>query len=110
MPPSASKQKRLAEKAAKGSVKAAKGGSSTGTPIDTGSANDSGVNTPLTSVPGSLNVSSEDLTSMAKLRIATDRCVSAFIHRATVFTAFTAGIQERGGCAGVRCARAGHQD
>lgn len=79
MPPSASKQKRLAEKAAKGSVKAAKGGSSTGTPIDTGSANDSGANTPLTSVPGSLNASSEDLTSMAKLRIATDRCVSVLV-------------------------------
>ncbi|KAF8602631.1 P-loop containing nucleoside triphosphate hydrolase protein [Ceratobasidium sp. AG-I] len=79
MPPSASKQKRLAEKAAKGSVKAAKGGSSTGTPIDTGSANDSGVNTPLTSVPGSLNASSEDLTSMAKLRIATDRSAAGVL-------------------------------
>ncbi|KAG8696234.1 hypothetical protein FRC08_007286, partial [Ceratobasidium sp. 394] len=78
MPPSASKQKRLAEKAAKGSAKA-KAGSSTGTPADTGSANGSGANTPLTSVPGSLNASSEDLTSMAKLQIATDRSAAGVL-------------------------------
>ncbi|KAG9097004.1 hypothetical protein FRC06_008113 [Ceratobasidium sp. 370] len=80
MPPSASKQKRLAEKAAKGSAKAAaKAGSSTGTPVNTGSANGSGLNTPLTSVPGSLNASSEDLISMAKLQIATDRSAAGVL-------------------------------
>ncbi|QRV73276.1 ABC transporter [Ceratobasidium sp. AG-Ba] len=77
MPPSASKQKRLAEKAAKASAKAK--GSSTGTPGDTASANGSSVNTPLTSVPGSLNASSEDLTSMAKLQIATDRSAAGVL-------------------------------
>ncbi|KAH7343191.1 P-loop containing nucleoside triphosphate hydrolase protein [Rhizoctonia solani] len=75
MPPSASKQKRLAEKAAKAASKAGKG-SSTDTPGDTFSANGSSVNTPLTSVPGSVNASTDDLTSMAKLAIATDSLVS----------------------------------
>jgi ATP-binding cassette subfamily F protein 2 len=67
MPPSASKQKRLAEKAAK---KNAGLGSSTTTP--TGSVNGgSATNTPLTSM--SAANSSDDLTSMAKLNIATER-------------------------------------
>ncbi|KAG9119323.1 hypothetical protein FRC07_005698 [Ceratobasidium sp. 392] len=80
MPPSASKQKRLAEKAAKGSAKAAKAaGSSTGTPAETGSAYGSSLNTPLTSVPGSLNASTEDLSSMAKLQLATDRSASGVL-------------------------------
>ena len=82
MPPSASKQKRLAEKAAK---QAAKGKSdattsgSTDTPNGSvngskaGSKAGSTINTPLTSM--SAATSSEDLTSMAKLQIATDRCV-----------------------------------
>ncbi|CUA67846.1 putative ABC transporter ATP-binding protein C16H5,08c [Schizosaccharomyces pombe 972h-] [Rhizoctonia solani] len=78
MPPSASKQKRLAEKAAKASAKANKG-SSTGTPGDTASANGSAVNTPLTSVPGSTNASTDDLTSMAKLAIATDRSAAGVL-------------------------------
>ncbi|KAG8732488.1 hypothetical protein FRC11_013268 [Ceratobasidium sp. 423] len=78
MPPSASKQKRLAEKAAKAAAKANKG-SSTGTPGDTASANGSSVNTPLTSVPGSVNASTDDLTSMAKLAIATDRSAAGVL-------------------------------
>ncbi|KAJ1309266.1 hypothetical protein OPQ81_004929 [Rhizoctonia solani] len=78
MPPSASKQKRLAEKAAKAAAKANKG-SSTGTPGDTGSANESSANTPLTSIAGSVNVSTDDLSSMAKLAIATDRSASGVL-------------------------------
>ncbi|KDN47442.1 hypothetical protein RSAG8_03582, partial [Rhizoctonia solani AG-8 WAC10335] len=78
MPPSASKQKRLAEKAAKTASKGGKG-SSTGTPGDTASANGSNINTPLTSVPGSVNASTDDLTSMAKLAIATDRSASGVL-------------------------------
>jgi ATP-binding cassette subfamily F protein 2 len=75
MPPfSASKQKRLAEKAAKQAAKAS------ANPIDSsvtsstppGSTNGgSSLNTPLTSL--SAATSQEDLTSMAKLQIATDR-------------------------------------
>jgi ATP-binding cassette, subfamily F, member 2 len=73
MAPSASKQKRLAEKAAKGSAKA--NGKSTGTETSStpsGSVNGgSTVGTPLTNT--SAATSTEDLTSMAKLQIATDR-------------------------------------
>ena len=73
MAPSASKQKRLAEKAAKQAAKAnaaAAGGSSTGTP--TGSVNGgSTAGTPLTSL--SAATSQEDLSAMAKLQLATDR-------------------------------------
>lgn len=77
MAPSASKQKRLAEKAAKQAAKekgkgddATTTGTSTSTP--TGSVNGgSSVNTPLTSL--SAATSQEDLTSMAKLQMATDR-------------------------------------
>ncbi|THV07023.1 P-loop containing nucleoside triphosphate hydrolase protein [Dendrothele bispora CBS 962.96] len=76
MPPSASKQKRLAEKAAK---KAAKEGGvatpSTSTNTPTGSVN--GGSTPLTSV--SASNSNEDLTSMAKLQIATDRSAAGVL-------------------------------
>ncbi|CAE6422099.1 unnamed protein product [Rhizoctonia solani] len=78
MPPSASKQKRLAEKAAKAASKANKG-SSTGTTGDVASANGSSVNTPLTSVPGSVNASTDDLTSMAKLALATDRSAAGVL-------------------------------
>ena len=72
MAPSASKQKRLAEKAAKTAAKAAKnadGTTSTSTP--TGSVNGgSSMNTPLTSQSAATSV--DDL-SMAKLQIMTDR-------------------------------------
>ncbi|KAF9068505.1 P-loop containing nucleoside triphosphate hydrolase protein [Rhodocollybia butyracea] len=73
--PSASKQKRLAEKAAK---KASGGDASTATTTPTGSVNGStGFNTPMTSV--SAATSSEDLTNMAKLKIATDRSASGVL-------------------------------
>jgi ATP-binding cassette, subfamily F, member 2 len=76
MAPSASKQKRLAEKAAKGSAKS-KGkdtDASTSTSTPTGSANGSAASTPMTSL--SANTSKEDLSAMEKLKIATDRSVS----------------------------------
>jgi ATP-binding cassette subfamily F protein 2 len=72
MPPSASKQKRLAEKAAK---QAAKG--STGSTASTPAPSSTGGSTPMTSM--SANASSENLTledareQMAKLNMATDR-------------------------------------
>ncbi|KIK66175.1 hypothetical protein GYMLUDRAFT_82537 [Collybiopsis luxurians FD-317 M1] len=76
MAPSASKQKRLAEKAAK---KAAGGGdASTSTSTPTGSVNGSnGLNTPMTSVSAATSV--EDLNSMAKLKIATDRSAAGVL-------------------------------
>lgn len=75
MAPSASKQKRLAEKAAK---KASGGDASTTTTTPTGSTNGStGFNTPMTSV--SAATSHEDLTNMAKLKIATDRSASGVL-------------------------------
>ena len=79
MPPSASKQKRLAEKAAKQAAKSNTLGSSVNSSTPPGSTNGgsrggSSVNTPLTSL--SAATSQEDLTSMAKLQIATER--SAF--------------------------------
>ena len=71
MPPSASKQKRLAEKAAKGTLKAKGTATSESTPGGSENGN-SNPSTPLTSL--SANASTEDLkTSMAKLAIATDR-------------------------------------
>lgn len=76
MAPSASKQKRLAEKAAKASAKAAANGSSITTTATTPSSPATSVNggsTPLTSL--SAAGSREDLSEMAKLQIATDRCV-----------------------------------
>ncbi|KAF9254317.1 P-loop containing nucleoside triphosphate hydrolase protein [Marasmius fiardii PR-910] len=75
MPPSASKQKRLAEKAAKQAAKA--NGSTTGTPTSTSTPNGSSTNTPLTS--RSAATSNEDLTSMAKLNIATERSAAGVL-------------------------------
>ncbi|KAJ8074333.1 ABC transporter ATP-binding protein arb1 [Marasmius tenuissimus] len=80
MAPSASKQKRLAEKAAKQAAKG--GGSSTGTPLSSsapGSQNGSSVNTPLTS--RSAATSQEDLaiTSMKKLNMATERSAAGVL-------------------------------
>ncbi|KAK0206926.1 P-loop containing nucleoside triphosphate hydrolase protein [Desarmillaria ectypa] len=75
MAPSASKQKRLAEKAAK---KAASGtGASTSTSTPSGSVNGSSLNTPITSM--SAATSQEDLTSMAKLNIATERSAAGVL-------------------------------
>ncbi|THH31095.1 hypothetical protein EUX98_g3092 [Antrodiella citrinella] len=79
-PVSASKQKRLAEKAAKQSANK-KGGiqddSTTNTSTPTGSVNGSSVNTPLTSV--SAATSQEDLLSMSKLQMATDRSAAGVL-------------------------------
>jgi len=82
MAPSASKQKRLAEKAAK---QAAKVNAQTADPsisvsssTPPGSTNGgSSANTPLTSL--SAATSQEDLTSMAKLQIATERLISLIL-------------------------------
>jgi ATP-binding cassette subfamily F protein 2 len=73
MPPSSSKQKRLAEKAAKQAAKASANpfDSSVTSSTPPGSNGGSSLNTPLTSL--SAATSQEDLTSMAKLQIATDR-------------------------------------
>lgn len=70
MAPSASKQKRLAEKAAKKSA-GINGDASTSTSTPTGSVSGSAFNTPLNG--SSAATSTEDLLSMAKLNIATDR-------------------------------------
>ncbi|KAG6865352.1 hypothetical protein C0991_003275 [Blastosporella zonata] len=76
MPPSASKQKRLAEKAAKKNAGLpADGASSSTTP--SGSINGSSTNTPMTSM--SAATSTEDLLSMAKLNIATDRSAAGVL-------------------------------
>ena len=75
-PLSSSKQKRLAEKAAKKNAGGGlNGDSSPPTSTPTGSVN--GASTPLTSMSGmnSKAGSSEDLMSMARLNIATDRYV-----------------------------------
>jgi ATP-binding cassette subfamily F protein 2 len=74
MPPSASKQKRLAEKAAKA---ASKGGSTTNGTSTPAQDSVNGGSTPLTSV--SAAASREDLTSMAKLQIATDRSAAGVL-------------------------------
>lgn len=74
LPPSASKQKRLAEKAAKQSAKQ-NGTTSTSTPND--SMPGSMSHTPLTSI--SAANSTDDLTSMAKLQIATDRSAAGVL-------------------------------
>ncbi|KIK39892.1 hypothetical protein CY34DRAFT_807741 [Suillus luteus UH-Slu-Lm8-n1] len=74
MPPSASKQKRLAEKAAKQSAKN-NGATSTSTPND--SMPGSMSHTPVTSF--SAANSTDDLTSMAKLQIATDRSAAGVL-------------------------------
>jgi ATP-binding cassette subfamily F protein 2 len=74
MAPSASKQKRLAEKAAKKSAGISGGDASTSTSTPSGSVNGGSViSTPITSM--SAANSTEDLMSMAKLNIATDRYV-----------------------------------
>ena len=74
MPPqSASKQKRLAEKAAKQAAKQKGVGSSTATSTPTGSV---GVSTPLTNV--SAAGSTEDLSAMEKLKLATERYTDSF--------------------------------
>ncbi|TFY82078.1 hypothetical protein EWM64_g1926 [Hericium alpestre] len=78
MAPSASKQKRLAEKAAKQSAKVNGADASTSTSTPTTSVNGgSSANTPLTSM--SAATSQEDLTSMAKLQIATERSASGVL-------------------------------
>ncbi|KAI0757918.1 P-loop containing nucleoside triphosphate hydrolase protein [Fomes fomentarius] len=85
MAPSASKQKRLAEKAAKQSAKVkSKGGDNdastttgTSTSTPTGSANGSSAATPLTNT--SAATSQEDLSAMAKLQIATDRSAAGVL-------------------------------
>ncbi|KAG2012851.1 multidrug resistance protein 1 [Coprinopsis cinerea AmutBmut pab1-1] len=84
MPPiSASKQKRLAEKAAKANAKAkGKAGSSDATSSVTGTgtstpAGSNGYSTPLTSQSGA--GSQEDLMSMARLNIATDRSAAGVL-------------------------------
>lgn len=78
MPPvSASKQKRLAEKAAKRSARVKDGDgadSTTGTPT---SMNGSSTGTPLTNT--SAATSQEDLSAMAKLQIATDRSAAGVL-------------------------------
>ncbi|KAF9443358.1 hypothetical protein P691DRAFT_809091 [Macrolepiota fuliginosa MF-IS2] len=76
MAPSASKQKRLAEKAAK---KAAGGSTTDGTTTPSGSVN--GRSTPLTSYSGapSKSNSQEDLSSMARLNIATERSAAGVL-------------------------------
>ncbi|KZV79231.1 hypothetical protein EXIGLDRAFT_735425 [Exidia glandulosa HHB12029] len=71
MAPSAAKQKRLAEKAAK---QASKGSDATTT---TGSASGTGKNTPLTSV--SAAGSTDDLSDMKKLALATDRSAAGVL-------------------------------
>jgi ATP-binding cassette, subfamily F, member 2 len=73
MPPSASKQKRLAEKAAKQSAKGKGAATDSTYTTPTGSVNGSATGTPLTSL--SAAGSQEDLSAMAKLQIATDRFV-----------------------------------
>ncbi|KAK0499662.1 P-loop containing nucleoside triphosphate hydrolase protein [Armillaria luteobubalina] len=76
MAPSASKQKRLAEKAAKKAAGGTSASTSTSTP--SGSVNGgSSVNTPITSM--SAATSQEDLTSMAKLNIATERSAAGVL-------------------------------
>ena len=77
MPPSASKQKRLAEKAAKKSANIASGDGDASPSNSTPAGSVNGRSTPLTSMSGmnSKAASHEDLSSMAKLNIATDRYV-----------------------------------
>ncbi|KAF8637019.1 hypothetical protein AX17_003103 [Amanita inopinata Kibby_2008] len=77
MAPSASKQKRLAEKAAKKSAGLGSAASTTTTSTPTGSANGSATNTPLTSV--SAATSHDDLSAMAKLNIATERSATGVL-------------------------------
>ncbi|EJD38199.1 ATP-binding cassette transporter [Auricularia subglabra TFB-10046 SS5] len=75
MAPSNSKQKRLAEKAAKAAAKAG-GASDAGTSTPTASSTN-GKNTPLTSV--SAAGSTDDLSDMKKLALATDRSAAGVL-------------------------------
>jgi ATP-binding cassette subfamily F protein 2 len=80
MAPSASKQKRLAEKAAKKNANIASGDGDASPSNSTPAGSVNGASTPLTSMSGinSKAGSHEDLSSMAKLNIATDRRVSLY--------------------------------
>ncbi|KAH9179737.1 P-loop containing nucleoside triphosphate hydrolase protein [Lactarius sanguifluus] len=97
MPPSTSKQKRLAEKAAKQAAKANTVGSSVTSSTPPGSTNGgSSINTPLSSL--SAATSQEDLTSMAKLQIATERSATGVLvsdpkGRDIKIDAYTAGAE-----------------
>ncbi|CAA7269795.1 unnamed protein product [Cyclocybe aegerita] len=79
MAPSASKQKRLAEKAAK--KNAAVAGTTDDSPSGTPSGSVNGASTPLTSMSGvnSKAASTEDLMSMARLNMATDRSAAGVL-------------------------------
>ncbi|KAF8133778.1 hypothetical protein EV363DRAFT_1448446 [Boletus edulis] len=79
MPPSASKQKRLAERAAKQAAKQNQSETGTGTSASTptGSMIGSAINTPLTGI--SAANSTDDPTSMAKLQIATERSAAGVL-------------------------------
>ncbi|TFK63459.1 P-loop containing nucleoside triphosphate hydrolase protein [Pluteus cervinus] len=81
MAPSASKQKRLAEKAAKKAASVNNPDASTSTSTPAGSTQGSAVNTPLTSLSAvnSKNNSTEDLLSMARLNLATDRSAAGVL-------------------------------
>ncbi|KAJ3515120.1 hypothetical protein NLJ89_g1959 [Agrocybe chaxingu] len=80
MAPSASKQKRLAEKAAKKNAAAATG-TTDDSPSGTPSGSVNGASTPLTSMSGvnSKAASTEDLMSMARLNMATDRSAAGVL-------------------------------
>lgn len=80
MAPSASKQKRLAEKAAKKNA-TSNAGSTQDASTSTSTPRGSTVNTPLTSLSASnsKNNSTEDLLSMARLNIATDRSAAGVL-------------------------------
>ncbi|KAG6373894.1 P-loop containing nucleoside triphosphate hydrolase protein [Boletus reticuloceps] len=77
MPPSASKQKRLAEKAAKQAARQNQSETGTSASTPTGSMIGSATNTPLTGI--SAANSTDDLTSMAKLQIATERSAAGVL-------------------------------
>ncbi|KAJ8595773.1 P-loop containing nucleoside triphosphate hydrolase protein [Rhizopogon salebrosus TDB-379] len=77
MPPSASKQKRLAEKAAKQASRQNGTSTATSTSTPNDSAPGSISHTPLTSI--SAANSTDDLPSMAKLQLATDRSASGVL-------------------------------
>lgn len=113
MAPSASKQKRLAEKAAKQSSKVKNGdGSTTGTSTTTpsGSVNGgSSVNTPLTS--RSAATSTENLNAMEKLQLATDRFVTRIGRKCVhTYVLMVSILQERCWCLSVRRQGEGHQN
>ncbi|RDB19834.1 putative ABC transporter ATP-binding protein C16H5.08c [Hypsizygus marmoreus] len=77
MPPSSSKQKRLAEKAAKKNA-GISGGTASSSTTPSGSVNGSAINTPLTSV--SAANSTDDLSKMAKLSVSsTDRSTAGVL-------------------------------